>query len=454
MLTYREALRTIMQRADYERGERPPYAARVWRLARVEELLNQLGNPHRAFRSVHVAGTKGKGSTTAMIEAMLRAAGYRTGMYTSPHLHTFRERIRIEGTLISEEDVVRLVERMLPILDTRTEITVFEIITAMAMSYYAERQVDFGVFEVGLGGRLDATNVLEPMVSVLTSISMDHVKVLGDTLQAIAGEKAGIIKAGIPAVTSPQQPEAMRVIRDTCADRGTSLVVVGRDWGWHSLGADYSGQKLDIYRCGHEDEPDYPELTIPLLGAYQLENACTAVAAIEVLRENGVVIGKKDVRRGLASVHWPGRMEILGRHPLVVVDGAHNVYSVQRLVESLTSYLTYRRLLVIFGAGSTHTPEDQLELLLPHAHRLYLTQAHHPKATPVVELQATVQGLGGKARPLDTVKGALEAALDEAERDDLILITGSLFVVAEAQEAWVELNGLPPFPSDPPGVYG
>ncbi|NLX43081.1 MAG: bifunctional folylpolyglutamate synthase/dihydrofolate synthase, partial [Chloroflexi bacterium] len=198
MLNYREALEFILQRTDFERDRGTPYAQRDWRLARVQELLEQLGNPHLAYRSVHIAGTKGKGSTTAMIEAMLRAAHYRTGMYTSPHLHTFRERIRLQGAPISEADLVALVNDMQPIVQGRPSVSVFEMITALGMWYMARSAVDVGVFEVGLGGRLDATNVLQPLVSVITSISIDHVNVLGSTLAQIAGEKAGIIKPGVP----------------------------------------------------------------------------------------------------------------------------------------------------------------------------------------------------------------------------------------------------------------
>ena len=453
MLTYREALLEILSRADYERGERPPYAERTWRLERVEELLGQLGHPHRAYPSVHVAGTKGKGSTTAMIEAVLRAAGYRTGMYTSPHLHTFRERIRLGGQPIPEADLVALVEQMRPIVAARPELTVFEIITALAMWYYAREQVDFGVFEVGLGGRLDATNVLRPLVSVITSISIDHVKVLGDTLEAIAREKAGIIKSGIPVVSSPQRSEAMRVVRDASTERGAPLVVIGRDWHWRFLGADTEVQRLSVYRAGRKDSPDYPDLTLPLLGAHQLENACTAVSAVEVLREAGVRIEEEDVARGLAQVEWPGRMQVLGRRPFLLVDGAHNPYSVQRLLESLATYLSYRRIHLVFGAGHTHDVRGLLAPLLPLAHRTFLTQAHHPKATPSAELWGISQSLGYDAQAVDTVQEALSQALDGASEDDLVLVTGSLFVVAEAQEAWAARCGLSPFPSDPPGVY-
>ena len=453
MLAYREALRKIFERANWERGDQLPYGDRVWRLDRVLELLSQFGDPHRKYRSVHIAGTKGKGSTTAMIDAILRAAGYRTGMYTSPHLHTFRERIRLDGEPIPEEQVTRLVEGMLPVLVERPEVTVFEIMTALAMLYYAQQEVDFGVFEVGLGGRLDATNVLAPMVSVLTSISMDHVSVLGDTIAAIAGEKAGIIKPGTPVVSAPQHPDARAVILDTCVERQAPLQIVGEDWQWRFLGADLRAQTVDIYRTGNDAEPEHPHLEVPLLGAHQLENACAAVAAIEVLRDNGVTVAPQAVRSGLADVNWPGRMEVLGRDPLVVVDGAHNPDSIRRLLSALASYLSYRKLIVVFGAGYTHRPSQLLALLLARANRLVVTQAVNPKATPSEELETIVRGLGGAAEPIGSVAEAVGRAISVAEKGDLVLVTGSLFVVAEAREAWAALHNLPLPPSDPPGVY-
>lgn len=453
MLTYREALVTIFSRTDYERRDQPPYPERVWRLSRMEELLSQLGDPHRAYHSVHVAGTKGKGSTTAMIESVLRAAGLRTGMYTSPHLHTFRERIRLDGQPISEEEVAAQVERMLPILDARPEVTVFEIITALAMRVFSEHKVDVGVFEVGMGGRLDATNVLTPLVSVITSISLDHIKVLGDTIEAIAGEKAGIIKPGVPAVTAPQRPEALEVLRAACAARGADLIHVGSDWGWRPTSSDLDGQRLSIHARGPGTKPRYQGLRIPLLGDHQAENACTAVAAVEVLRQRGLSIPDKAVRRGLATVSWPGRMEILGRAPLLVVDGAHNGYSLERLFEALRKYLPYRRLIAVFGMGVTHLSHALLGQVLESADRVYVTRSRHARATPPEELATMATALGGQATVTTRVQEALRQALASACCDDLVLVTGSLFVVAEAREAWAALRGLPPLPSDPEGVY-
>jgi dihydrofolate synthase/folylpolyglutamate synthase len=453
MLTYREALLAIFQRADYERGDRPAYPDRVWRLSRVEELLSQIGDPHRAYPSAHIAGTKGKGSTTAMIESILRAAGCRTGMYTSPHLHTFRERIQLGGAPISEEQLAAQMERLIPVLATRPEVTVFEIITALAMREFADAGVDWGVFEVGMGGRLDATNVLLPEVAVITSISLDHVKVLGDTIAAIAGEKAGIIKADRPVVSAPQRPEAMAVIERVAAERGAPLTLVGRDWRWRYEGRDAARQWLTVWREGNARTPDYPRLEPALLGAHQLENASNAVAAVEVLRERGADIPREAVARGLQAVRWPGRLEVLGREPLVVVDGAHNVYSIQRLLEAVDDYWPHRRLTVVFGAGLTHNPGEMIEQLAPRASRLIVTRARHPKAAPVEELLSATGALGHIAQGCDTVAEALEAACAASALEDMVLVTGSLFVVAEAREAWAARHGWPPLPSDPPGVY-
>ena len=453
MLTYRDALLRVFQHTDLEYGERPPYAERIWRLEHMENLLHAFGDPHLAYPSVHVAGTKGKGSTTAMIEAVLRAAGYRTGMYTSPHLHTFRERIRVGGQLIPEADLATTIADMQPVLDQHPEATVFEIITALAMVYFRQQAVDCGVFEVGMGGRLDSTNVLHPLVSVITSISIDHVAVLGSTLAAIAREKAGIIKRQVPAVSSPQKPEALQVIEQTCYEREAPLTLAGRDWCWRLEAKSDIHQTLSIYQEGNASHPEYPDMTLPLLGGHQLENACVAVAAIEALRAQGMAISRQAVRQGLATVQWPGRLEILGRAPLVVVDGAHNGDSMQRLLQALRGYLTYARLLIVFGAGRTHAPQDLLGALLPAADHLWVTQSHHPKAMPAAELVSVAQQAGTLADVSMSVREALMAVLACAGPQDLVLVTGSLFVVAEAREAWAALQGWPPYPADPPGVY-
>lgn len=453
MLSYLEALRAILDRADFERDRGTPYAQRNWRLARVEELLERLGSPHRAYATVHIAGTKGKGSTTAMVDAILRAAGYRTGMYTSPHLHTFRERIRLQGEPIGEAQLVELVEGILPLLESRPLISVFETITALAMWHFARSAVDVGVFEVGMGGRLDATNVIHPLVSIITSISIDHVGILGSTLAEIAGEKAGIIKPRVPVISAPQRAPALRVVRETSARLGAPLTLVQSDWRWRALGRGPEGQHLAVYRRGNGRKPDYPDLYLPLLGEFQLENACTAIAGLEVLREQGMEIPVEAVPQGLAQVQWPGRMQVLSREPLVVVDGAHNPYSINQLIKSLPAYLDYERIVLIFGAGRTHRPGALLEVLLPSVADIYVTEANHPKAASVELLRDIALEFERDVRMAPSAVEALREAVAAARPGDLILATGSLFLVAEVMSAWASLQGKPPYPSDPPGAY-
>lgn len=453
MFTYEQALRHIFRRTDMERGDRPPYADRVWRLERVYELLSALGDPQRRYATVHVAGTKGKGSTTAMIAAALRAAGLRTGMYTSPHLHTFRERMQVDGAPIAEQDVARLMWQMASVLDARPEVTVFEIITALAMLYFAEVGVDWAVFEVGMGGRLDATNILRPQVAVITSISLDHMAILGSTVAQIAGEKAGIIKAGVPVVSAPQQPEALAVIAEVAAERGAPLTLGGRDWLWQRLPQSVAPRSLCLHRAGHAQQPEYPALAVPLVGDHQLENAANAVMALEVLREQGLAISRAEIAAGIAQVQWPGRFEVLQRAPTLVVDGAHNVDSMQKLLRTVAAEFPGQRPTVVFGAGRGHVPTELLAVLAGQVGPLHLVRADHPKAADVGELTAAALSLGFDVRPGASVDQAIATALQEAGPDGLVLATGSLFVVAEARRAWMRLKGLPEPPSDPPGSY-
>ncbi|MHB1356759.1 MAG: bifunctional folylpolyglutamate synthase/dihydrofolate synthase [Anaerolineae bacterium] len=450
MKSYRHALELIFQRANFERQAQPPYTERVYRLERMRELLQAVGNPQMNYQSVHIAGTKGKGSVTALTESILRAAGYRTGMYTSPHLHTFRERIRVMGQPATEEQICIWMERLDEALTARPEVTVFEAITALAMIGFSESGVQVGVFEVGMGGRLDATNILQPLVSVITPVSLDHMNVLGNTIAAIAYEKAGIIKPDTPVVSSPQTDEALQVIRQTCAQRNALLSYVPDSWHWQLCSADLWHQTFTLT---HSNAETGLSLQIPLLGEHQLENAATAVATIAVLRDRGYSVSDQAVQTGLRSVVWPGRMEVLGQNPLVVLDGAHNGHSIERLLVALRAYLHYNKVILIFGVSSTHTPLDLLGAIAAVADSLILTQSIHSKAHPVADLAAFASSLGYQPQTGSTVTQSLEMALSQAHPDDLILVTGSLFVVAEARAAWMVHNGTPPPPGDPEGIY-
>jgi dihydrofolate synthase/folylpolyglutamate synthase len=443
--TYRDTLRYIYHFTDYERRGLAAYAPEFYNLERVHRLLALLGDPQERFQVVHIAGTKGKGSTAAMIESVLRAAGYRTALYTSPHLHTFRERILTKGALIPEADVIRLVEEMRPLLSQVPGITTFEVMTGMAFVWFAEREVEWAVLEVGLGGRLDATNVVNPAVAVITSISLDHTGILGDTHAKIAAEKAGIIKPGVPVVSSPQSDEALAVIEATCQQHGAPLTLVGRDWTWKAGEADLDGQTFVIRRGPQL----VGEFWIPLLGAYQLLNATTAVATLSQLERNGVTVPQAAMRQGLQAVRWQGRLEILNRAPVLVADSAHNGDSARKLMAALRELVDFRRLIVVFGASTDHVTPALLEGLLSGADRVIATKARHPRAARPTWIQARAAELGFEMDLSGSVPQALDLALADAGPDDLVCCTGSVFVAAEARVAWFALQGLLLPPSDP-----
>lgn len=434
-MNYQAALEYILSFTDYERSPAALYSPANFDLRRMEELLERLGNPHLRARAVHVAGTKGKGSTAAMIASALGAAGYRTGLYTSPHLHTFRERINIAGKDIAEREFYTLVERLKPEVEAVNlghaygQLTTFEILTAMALTCFGEAKVDFQVLETGLGGRLDATNVVPAEVAVITSISLDHAEILGDSLDKIAGEKAGIIKPGSVVVISPQQEEAEMMIAEVCGEKRARLVAVGRDVTWQKIAADISGQSLRVR--GLLDSYD---LAIPLLGEHQLENAATAVAALEALASCGVTIPAESIVGGLAEVRWPGRLEILSHEPLFLVDGAHNADSARRLKEAIKQYFDFQRLVLIIGVSSDKDIAGIAGELAPLSTVAIATRSRHPRALAPSLLLEELLKHGAYTELTESVAAATRRALALAEPRDLICATGSLFIAAEAIE--------------------
>jgi len=401
----------------------------------MEELLAPLGNPHLKARSIHIAGSKGKGSVAAMVASTLTAAGYTTGLYTSPHLLTFNERIRIDDKLISDEEIVALVDKLRPEVEAVNEkatyglLTTFELITALGFAYFASKGVDFQVIEVGLGGRLDATNVVPPEVCVITSISFDHTEVLGDTLAEITTEKAGIIKPDSIVVTSPQVDEVARVIEAACLDHRAQLIRVGSDITWQGLGFDSSRQSLRV-----QGRRGKYELSIPLLGEHQMENAATAVAALEVLTEKGYHISGASIAGGLAAVSWPGRLQVLNRRPLLVVDGAHSPDSARKLTQALKQYYNFNRAILIFGVSFDKDIAGIVSELVPLFDKVIVTRSTHPRAMTIAPVVAEFARYGVEAQATDDISSALPLALSLAEEKDLICVTGSLFIVAGAIE--------------------
>jgi dihydrofolate synthase/folylpolyglutamate synthase len=432
-MDYQQAEDYILSFTDYEKMPGIAYTSANYDLRRMEKLLQPLGNPHLGTRTVHIAGTKGKGSTAAMISQTLIAAGYRIGLFTSPHLHTIRERIRINGIMVSEADFAALVTELKPIVESVNkqaafgELTTFEILTAVVFNYFKKNRVDFQVIEVGLGGRLDATNVVKPDVCVITSLSLDHTDILGHSIAKIATEKAGIVKPGCIVVNAPQADEAAQVIQQVCHQQRAKLIQVGQDVTWRKKSGDLHGQTFTVFtKSGHYD------LAIPLLGEYQLENAAAALAVIEALVSRGVDISSQSITDGFSQVSWSGRLQILSREPTVVVDGAHNTYSMNKLVQAVNEYFDYKRCFVIFGTSCDKDISGMVQELQPLGNHIIITSSSHPRAASVSLVAEKFNTLGVKAMEVGNVNEALSKALALANKTDLILITGSLFVVAEA----------------------
>jgi dihydrofolate synthase/folylpolyglutamate synthase len=378
-MNYREAVKYILSFTDYEKLPPSSYSAASFDLRRVEELLHRLGDPHLGPRTVHIAGTKGKGSTAAMIASALTAAEHRTGLYTSPHLHTFRERIRIDGEMITEDEFATTVDAIKPHVEatnsqaTFGKLTTFEVLTVAAFAYFKKRNVDSLVLETGLGGRLDATNVVKPEICIITPISLDHTEILGNTVAEIAREKAGIIKPGAVVISAPQNPNAAAVIKETAARLKNRMINVGSDITWRILDWNLNGQEFEV-----TTKSGAHRFGIPLLGKHQVENAAVAVAALEVLG-----IDYESIFRGLASVRWPGRLEILKQEPLVLVDGAHNADSARRLREAIEEYIKYDDMILVIGASSDKDIKGMLVEMAPLADKIIATKSTHPRALPI-----------------------------------------------------------------------
>jgi dihydrofolate synthase/folylpolyglutamate synthase len=431
-MDYRQAVDYILSFTDYEVIPGIAYTAANYDLRRMEKLLLPLGNPHLGTKTVHIAGTKGKGSTAAMITGVLAAAGYRTGLFTSPHLHTIRERIRINDTFITEEEFAAIMTGLRPAIEAVNgeaefgTLTTFEILTAVVFDYFKKKRVDVQVLEAGLGGRLDATNVVKPDVCVITSISLDHTAILGNTIAEIAREKAGIIKPGCTVVSAPQREEAVDVIEHACRQQGAILLRAGKDITWRRTGGDIRKQSFTV----KSGSPEY-NLTIPLIGEYQLENAAVAVAAVESLIEKGVPVSRQAIEKGLREVDWPGRLQVLKEHPLLVIDGAHNGYSMQKLVEAVKRYFTYSRCFVIFGTSSDKDIQGMVRELQKLGGSVTVTRSTHPRAASTAILREHFSRSGMKIDEAESVQEALRQVMTKADKSDLILVTGSLFIVAD-----------------------
>ncbi|MDW8300122.1 MAG: folylpolyglutamate synthase/dihydrofolate synthase family protein [Anaerolineae bacterium] len=431
-LSYADALDYLYSLINYEVRRPERYAPDVVSIERPRALLAALGNPQERYPCLHLTGTKGKGSVSAMCASVLSAAGLRVGLYSSPHLQDFRERIRVNDVLIAPELLASLVERVQPYVARLAGLTWFEVVTALAFMAFAEESVDVAVIEVGLGGRLDATNILRaPLTTTVTSLSYDHMHLLGNTLPEIAFEKAGIFKQGVPAISAPQPPEALAVLERVAAERGASLTVVGRDVPFEVGESDEFGQFFRLLEGELRGE-----YWTPLLGAHQALNGAVALATLDHVRKAGIPISEQALRIGLAQVNWAGRLEVVRRAPYLVLDAAHNAASAERLRDSLQHIFlsgAERRLILIFGAFTDKDVLGMFRALLPITDQLILMQPISPRAFSTDQLAELARQVGyaGTLYSCPAAREALERAEQLASPSDVICATGSLSVVGE-----------------------
>ena len=438
---YQQALDYIYSFVDYSRTHQANLSPENFDLDRMREFAVALGNPQEDFKSIHIAGSKGKGSTAAFCAAALQEAGYRVGLYTSPHLKDFEERIQINRQNIPRSDLVKLVEEIKPHVAAIPNLTTFEISTGLGFLYFAQQEVDIAVVEVGLGGRLDATNVITPNVSVITALYLDHTTILGDTLEEIAAEKAGIIKPGIPVVLAPQKEEARRVVSEIAKERGALLTLVGEDYLYERQSVSLAGQTFRIATSPAGLAKNPPQLTIKLLGEFQVENAATAYAALQAAKEAGIAIPEIAISNGFAKTDWAARFEIMRRDPPVILDSAHNPAATIKLQQTVEEFFTGKPLVLVFGISEDKQLEGMFSALLPHTNHLICTQAAHPRAMDAEELWEAARPFGVPGEAIPDVAEALWKALEIAGEDALVLVTGSIFVAASARIAWQEKFG-------------
>lgn len=421
-------------------------------LERITDLLRRLGDPHLALKVVHIGGTNGKGSTLAMVSSILKAAGYRAGAFSSPHLSSYTERYTINGEEIAPERFAGLLDLIRPLLedmigDGFESPTEFEVCTALAFQYFYEERVDFLVLEVGLGGAIDSTNVVIPLVSVITNISLDHMDRLGNTVKEIAAVKAGIIKSGVPTVTAQEEGEALEVIRAGCLRKDSPLFIVRERSGepfskefvfWTADGNDtLKGQRFSIRGLRY----NYNNLNLSLLGRHQLANAAAAVAAVELLAEKGCTINKEAVFNGLADVKWPARFEVFGGDPPVVLDGAHNHAGAKELRRALDNYFPCRKIILVIGILQDKQRSLVVEELAPGTSAVIVTRPDSPRSGDWLYVAKEAGKYAGCVYAIESVKEAVLKSLDLAGSGEIICITGSLYMVAEARKVLINLRG-------------
>lgn len=441
--TFPNAVRYLLDRVDYERMRIIRYDEKTFKLDRMRRLLEELGNPHEQVKMVHVAGTVGKGSTVAMIASMLQGCGYAVGMYTSPHVTDIRERIAINGQWIGKTEFTELGKQVAQVAEKMDfEPTFFELVTAMAFKYFAEQAVDIAVIEVGLGGRLDSTNVIRPEVSIVTQIDYDHTHLLGRTLDKIAREKAGIFKRGVPAFTIEQPRDAEVALKSAADEIGAPLKVINKDieFSFRFGATDDLGPHTRV--CLITQSSQFMHLPVPLPGEHQALNCALALAAVDSLKTSGFNIPEAQLHEGLARTSLPGRMELLWDQPRILVDGAHNAASVGALMRCVGAHVPYDSMVCIFGCCEDKDISAMLEKVALGGDKIIFTRAKsNPRAADPDELQREFAEKSGKmSQVARTLPEALDLASRAVGRDDLIVVTGSFYLVGDCKKYLSELD--------------
>ena len=429
------ATRYLMARPDFERLRPAKYGEETFKLDRMHKLMALLGNPHQKIKTVHVAGTNGKGSTVAMISSMLRASGYAVGVYTSPHLIDMRERVQIDGQLIAKAEFVDTVRAVAKAAEKLGEqATFFELMTAVAFAHFAEQAVDIAVIEVGLGGRLDSTNIITPLVSIVTSIDLDHTKLLGGTKALIAREKAGIFKKGVPALFFEQDPEVDAVMRDVAQSVGAELRIVNKDIEFSSRFCVTPDLGPHTRVCMYTKNSRLEHVPVPLQGEHQASNCGLALAAVDVLKNFGFELSEDKLTAGLAATKIPGRMEVVSHRPRVLCDGAHNPAAVNALMRCVGAHVPYDSMVCVFGCCADKDIGEMIDKVNLGADKVIFTRASStPRAASPEDLQKLFQERSGKMSQIArTVPEAIDMAIRGVSREDLICVTGSFYVVGEA----------------------
>lgn len=411
-------------------------------LGRIRELLKLMGNPERNLKIIHVGGTNGKGSTTVITAEILRAAGYKVGMFTSPHLHDYRERMVINGEMIPKAGVIHLIESLKPHLEDMVangfeHPTEFEVNTAMCLLYFAQEKVDFALLEVGLGGEIDSTNVVSPLVSVITNVGMDHMDYLGPDILTIARNKAGIIKPGSGVITAAKRPEVVDILRTKAQEAGTRFWHVGEDVFWESCWSGEVEQEFNLYGL----HGAYPKLRLKLVGAHQLENAATAVTVCEVLQSSyGAEISREAIYAGLRQAEWPGRLELVSSEPKVLLDGAHNYDGALVLAQSLPLYERHR-LVFVLGMLADKERERVVDLLAPLADEIIVTKPNSPRVGDWQALAGIAARHGRRVSIVEDPREAVLVGLQRLAHGDMLCVTGSLYMLSAARETLLQKLG-------------